>query len=343
MRNLFFIQLLIVGMVSASSVARSRVKHANLNSRLESREVLVIIDNRDTITAGDFERSLIKNRVGKAEGMSTAEFFDDYLTFRLNIADAKLAQVDELPEYRLAVAAHTISLIQPELQPHLADMITVQNEDAASVVIAAVDSVYNTRSDIREAIGEFEDFMLSDYVVEAYLEKEGLNNSDSLELFFEETRDDYIWDKPRFKGYIICVARAENSDEAEAIITKTDGDMDKAIPLLRSTYGRNIMIGHVVMEQGTNDIVDYVAFGGVRTGNVDNWSLCRAIDGRIIDAPESFEDVRGTVTDKFRKKLLERRYRLLRTAHNVKINQNALKKIESLTGDGDETSSAQNK
>lgn len=345
MRKILFVLLLVVGIKTVGAIPLSKtpgVGQAHIKG-FDGSEVLVVIDGTDTVTAGSFERAFSKNCIGTAQEMSARDFFDEFLTFRLNIADAKTARIDTLPEYRLGVAAHMMSLVQPELPPHLAAMITSQDDDVVADIVAAIDSVYNARSDIREAVNEYGEFMLTDYVIEGYLEKEGMNNPDSLSRFFEGTRGDYNWDEPRFKGYVICVTRAENPDEAEMIIERTGGDMDRAIPLLRSAYGRNVRIGHVVMPEGTNDIVDYVAFGGPRTDNAEIWSLCRAVGGRIIAAPESFEDVRGTVSERFREKLLERRNAMLREVHNVKINQNALKKIESLSDNVNETSSAQNK
>lgn len=343
MRNFLFPLLFMAIIVSVSSVAQAG---QTLDGNVENHDYsdwFVVIDDVDTITVGEFERAYEKNRIGLAQAMLPHDFLDEFLTFRLNVVEAKVACIDTLPEYLFEVSTHMMTLIQPELPPHLAALITSRDENVLADIVAATDSVYSARGDIREAVGEYGDYLLAAYIIEDYLEKEGVNNPDSLSCFFEETRDDYGWDEPRFKGYVVCVARHENPREAEAILDRNVDDVNEIIGLLRKAYGRNVRIGHVVMPRGVNAIVDYVAFGGEKNDDVDNWSLCKAVDGRIIDAPESFEDVRGAVTENFRKRLLERRFATLRAAHNVKINQNALKKIESLTDGGTATSSAQNK
>ena len=340
MRRLVIIPFVILWYMAVGASAGNA--HCDVVENDCRHDWLVIIDGNDTVTVSQFEKSFENNRIGIAESMSAHEYLDKFITYRLNVADARLQMIDTLPEFRLTVASHLMSLSVPYMPPQLVDGISGLDDDLYDRIVAAADSIYNARADIRDAVSEYSDYMLVEYAVEDYLDKSGIENQDSLNRFFEMTRNDYNWDAPRFKGYIICVAQGENQAEAKTIVERLGGDMKVAIPLLRKEYGRNVRISHVVMPAGVNEIVDYVAFGGRATENVNRWALCMAVDGRLINAPESAEDVHGLLTEEYRKMLIDRRDKSLRSGHNVKINQKALKKIESFGSTGFRTSSAQN-
>lgn len=152
-------------------------------------------------------------------------------------------------------------------------------------------------------------------------DKEGLRN------YFEAHRDDYKWIEPRAKGILV---QAKNDSVAQAIATRySELPREEAVSKLKKEFKGEATVDKILMPKGQNALVDALMFGeGNPTPSNSNFTTCLIIDGRILNAPEEPEDVKGQLTGDYQEMLEEEWVKSLRSKYPVEIDRKVLKSVK---------------
>ena len=149
---------------------------------------------------------------------------------------------------------------------------------------------------------------------------------EALEAFFKAHRDDYKWDKPHVKGYLVQALNDSVAQEIKDLMSKTG--TDSMVYTVRKNFKGNMQIDHISVGKGDNAMVDYLVFDGPKVSpRITNFQSMFMFMPRIIDQPEEAADVRGQVTTDFQNLLQEQWNEELRRKYPVKVNEKVLKKV----------------
>lgn len=148
-----------------------------------------------------------------------------------------------------------------------------------------------------------------------------------LEFFFRNNRNNYTWQKPRFKGLIISCKDEATREKARELIAKIP--KDSVEQCLTRKFGKDaIKIEKGLFAEGDNKTVDELEF---KTGNFipDKSFPATFTHGRMLkNGPESYTDVLGILTSDYQTWLEDQWTKELRRRYPVKINQKVLETIK---------------
>lgn len=182
--------------------------------------------------------------------------------------------------------------------------------------------------DYRNLINEYRDGMLLFEISNRNVWERAANDREGLEAFFNENRQNYTWNAPKYKGYVVFASSDSLLNVAKQYISENNVPNDSLSQVLRTKFGRDIRVERVIAAQGENAIIDYVAFGGTKpVAEQNKWNYYFGI-GRIIATPEEALDVRGQVTADYQALLEKNWVEQLKYRYPVKINQKVLKKVK---------------
>jgi len=121
-------------------------------------------------------------------------------------------------------------------------------------------------------------------------------DTEGLAAYFEKNKQQYKWDEPRYKGYVVLARDAKTKKKMQKEIAGMDPQ--KAVQYLYDNYKVGD-VSYVKIEKGSfkkgdNPFVDEAAFKtgvAARPAGFQDFFLL----GKISDTPESYMDVRGIV------------------------------------------------
>lgn len=259
------------------------------------------------------------------------------------------AEVDSLTIDRLAksnITAYTIgkkaypisdivmrSTVRPGMEAQQAAeslQATAQNCLERDLMECEREDLPNTNADYRNLINEYRDGILLFEISNRNVWDRASRDKEGLEEYFNSHRDQYRWDEPKFKGYIVFTSNDSIMAEAEKYCnTLGDIDHDKFVRDMRDKFGKDVRIERVIAAKGENAITDYLAFGGARPNDEKmRWKSYFAFRGKVIDQPEEATDVRGAVTTDYQNALEKEWVKSLRAKYPVKVNKKVLKTVK---------------
>lgn len=152
-------------------------------------------------------------------------------------------------------------------------------------------------------------------------------DKEGLDQFFQTHRDDYKWIEPRAKGVLV---QAKNDSIAQAIAARyAELPKAEAVSRLKKEYKGEATVDRILMAKGQNALVDALMFGeGDPTPSNSNYTTCFILDGRILNAPEEVDDVKGQVTGDYQEALEEEWIAALRKKYPVEINRKVLNSVK---------------
>lgn len=157
------------------------------------------------------------------------------------------------------------------------------------------------------------------------------NDVAGLKKFFKKNRKNYRFDSPRFRGALIQANSQENLDNIKSILKGKMPDeyksaIDAAIPV-DSARTMRVEIG--VFAIGDNPWVDKLVFGQGEGGKLRKGLPFLGTEGKVIEAPEYYTDVKGLVSNDYQKYLEEKWVKSLRKKYKVKIDKKVLETVNN--------------
>ncbi len=236
---------------------------------------------------------------------------------------------------RQVTVSEVIDILPPDnIAPENAQAVYDAAFKAATdraVMAQARENLAATNTEYRNLTGEYRDGMLLFEISNRKVWERASSDTIGVRRYFESNRDNYVWQKPHYKGYIVMTAGDSVAALAKSFLAgKSFASVDSLNAALKREFGKNARAERVVTAQGDNPIVDFVAFGGERPAPQKGRRLNDffAFEGRIINAPEEAGDVRGLVSTDYQQQLEHDWIEELHARYPVKINKKVLKKIK---------------
>lgn len=195
------------------------------------------------------------------------------------------------------------------------------------LIEAEEDWLYENNEDYRNLLNEYYDGSLLYEISVRNVWDKASSDKEGLQKYFEAHKGDYTWTEPHVKGYLI---QAANDSVADVIRNSLNTTPSDSIMLkVRKDFKGKAQIEKVLTTKGTNAMVDNLMFGGPEVEPQSSAFTCYFMyDPRIIDSPETIDDVKGQVTSDYQNELESKWVEELKAKYPVKVNKKELKKIK---------------
>lgn len=152
-------------------------------------------------------------------------------------------------------------------------------------------------------------------------DKEGLAD------YFERHRSDFVWNEPHVKGYLI---QASNDSVANEIRVRLQQlDENDYVNTIRKEFKDQATIDKILMTEGQNGMVDNLVFGkpAVTPSNA-SYTTYFLYDMKVLQAPESVDDVKVMATNAYQNELENDWIDELKAKYPVVLNEKEINKLD---------------
>ncbi|MDR3218943.1 MAG: peptidylprolyl isomerase [Dysgonamonadaceae bacterium] len=183
--------------------------------------------------------------------------------------------------------------------------------------------------DFKNLMQEYHDGILMFEISNQEIWEKASLDTVGLENYFEKNRNQFAWDEPYFKGYVVWVKDAKVKKKMLKEIAKMQED--EAVEYLYENY----KVGDVsyvsaekgLFKKGDNAFVDEQAFKSGKAENPVGYQDFFLL-GKVINAPESYKDVRGLVVTSYQDYLEEEWQKKLNDQYSIEVNREILNTIK---------------
>ena len=277
------------------------VLDGNMRSSIES---MVMRDQRRALIAGSFIAKL-KDYYGFKEGKgeTIATFADQKLT-----KEGLEQFCKEHPGIKDSVNAYI-------------NFSLTEYEDA---------NLENKYKDFAYLMQEYRDGILLFNISNDSVWQKAGKDTTGLEAYYEAHKEDYAWELPRFKGRIIYCKTPEIRKQAEELAATLPADSVSVVLKLTFNAGGKGDIQVLKAKtyiKGNDPVADYYAFKQGKKPVIKGFEDAFAI-GKIMEQPESYKDVKGSVINDYQKDLERKWIENLRKKYEIRVYQKVLDSIE---------------
>ncbi len=275
-----------------------------LSASAQHIDPVLMTINKKEVRQSEFEYMYNKNKLQQIEPQNFDEYVDMFVVFKLKVADAEAAGIDTTATFRNEYNSYCAELARAYTNPDTnPDYINLTKEYHDGILLFEI-----SNRNVWER---------------AYIDKSGL------EKFFRSNIENYRWDSPRFKGYLISAASDSVAASVERFLSANNVDTDTLAPALRRQFGDDIKVELTVAAKGDNPAIDYMVFGAARPANQKRWKAWTIHSGKMIDTPEDVADMRGQIILDYQQELEKQWVNELRTKYEVNINREILNDFSS--------------
>lgn len=152
-----------------------------------------------------------------------------------------------------------------------------------------------------------------------------------LEKFFKKNRKKYKFETPRFRGAVVQANSQENLDRIKEILAGQSFENYKSAieENLPKDSVRTVRVEVGIFAVGDNAWVDSMVFGQGDGGRLRHGFVVVDTVGEVIEAPETYKDVKSLVTADYQKHLEDKWVKSLRKKYKVKVDKNVLKTVNN--------------
>lgn len=189
------------------------------------------------------------------------------------------------------------------------------------------EELISTNSDVRNLLREYSDGLLLFEISSDKVWNRANSNPEGLKNYFENHRENYKWDSPRFKGIVVQSTNKEDYDKVENLLkTNSLENCEQAVRDAFKDRLRDVRIKTGAFVKGVNSAVDEKYY---KSGEYKNSTFpFVSVRGSLIDKPQEYIDVRGAVTADFQNYIDSEWVKKLREEYPVRIFKDVLKTIK---------------
>lgn len=188
-----------------------------------------------------------------------------------------------------------------------------------------------TDADFRYLLQEYHDGMLLFEVSNREVWSKAMEDEKGLQKYFRKNKKKYTWDTPRYKGYIISGDDEKKVAEVKALLLDSDLPSDTLIARVYRQYNdsiRHIEIEKGLYQKGVNVTVDCLAFQvELPDTTAAEWPVSE-LCGKVLNRPETYEDVKGLVISDYQNYLEQKWVRKLRKKYPVSVQKEVLATVK---------------
>jgi peptidyl-prolyl cis-trans isomerase SurA len=195
-----------------------------------------------------------------------------------------------------------------------------------SVLLNALDKdLENRNPEFANLVREFRDGSLMFEVSKREVWDKASSDLDGLQKFFEANKQQYTWDEPHYKGYVIFAKDTKTKKKMQKEISKMKPE--EAVAYLEENYKVGevsyIKTEKVLAEKGENPFVDELAFKTGKAEKPEGFGDFFLL-GKVLNGPDSYTDVRGTVITDYQDYLEKEWIKNLNKKYPVKLYRDVL-------------------
>ncbi len=156
------------------------------------------------------------------------------------------------------------------------------------------------------------------------------NDTKALQELFAENPSKYQWESPKYKGYVIHAKDKSTLKKVKELIKKYP-DQDALGQILTQQLNsdsiKNIYIEKGLWGKGENGFIDRKIFKIKNNREIIGYPQF-VVSGKLINSPETFEDVKGQVISEYQTILEKEWIESLRQKYKVEINDDVLNSLK---------------
>ncbi|MBR5823905.1 MAG: peptidylprolyl isomerase [Paludibacteraceae bacterium] len=200
----------------------------------------------------------------------------------------------------------------------IAEMKLMQYEDS---------QLENKYTDFANLMKEYHDGILLFEVSNHEVWEKAIKDKKGLEKYFKQNRKNYTWSEPRYRGFVVKCKDEATAKHLNKEIKRMNPD--SVVNYVRTKVNNDSItfatIERGLWKQGENSHVDLTQFKQTNTQVEVNEKLPIVITiGKKLKKPETYIDVRGTITADYQNHLEKLWIENLRNKYTVEINQEVL-------------------
>jgi len=178
----------------------------------------------------------------------------------------------------------------------------------------------NRYPEFKNLVREFRDGSLMFEISKREVWDKASLDTEGLKKFFNDNKQRYAWDEPHYKGYIILTRDAATKKKMQKEISKMNPE--EAVAYLNENYKVGdvsyVKIEKGLFKKGENPFVDEQAFKAGKAERPEGFGDFFLL-GKVLDNPDSYTDVRGTVVSDYQDYLEKEWIRKLNEKYPVTI------------------------
>ena len=187
----------------------------------------------------------------------------------------------------------------------------------------------NRNTEFANLIREFRDGSLMFEISKREVWDKASADLEGLQRFFEANKQQYAWDEPHYKGYIIFAKDATTKKKMQEEISKMNPE--EAVNYLNENYKVGdvsyVKVEKGLFKKGENPFVDEQAFETGEAERPEGFADFFLL-GKTLDAPDAYTDMRGTVVTDYQDYLEREWIKQLNEKYTVKIYNDVLFSIQ---------------
>lgn len=221
------------------------------------------------------------------------------------------------------------------------EMIQEEPVEAEKIFKSSFDDFYNSglvdaelarlereEPDYRNLLHEYIDGSLLYEVSVRKVWDKAAKDNEGLKNYFNTHRDNYKWSVPHAKGYLVQAVNDSIGARIREVAAKTG--RDSLVNTIRKTFEKNASIEKVLVEKGSNAMIDNLLFEGEKAAPTNkNFTVFFMIDPKILTAPEEYTDVRGLVTSDYQNECQSQWEDELKKKYPARVNKKVLKSVKN--------------
>lgn len=269
---------------------------SGLISHLKADDRIVMTIDDKEITVDEFLYLYRKNRMTSGEEIAPREYASMYALFKMKVFEAEAAGIDTTIGFRTELEAYKASI-------------------ANDGMLAK----------------EYREGMLLFEISNKTVWQRAATDYEGLEALFEAKKSNYLWEGKRAKGWLLYSDSEDTIAEACRYLSESEIIPEDIRPVLKARFGNGIAANKFIVGQGVNAIVDALVFNcgnDYTTGSP--WKSVGVYGCRIIENPETWQDVRGAVISDYQQKLTDEWENHLMIEHKVVYNYDVIDEMEDV-------------
>lgn len=256
---------------------------------------------------------------------------------KLGFDSAKVALANNpTPLYYVADSVVTIGTflastmrINPEQGPVADQLVTRIDGSETSALLAYEErTLADKYPDFKRQADEYAEGLMLVASLEDNVWNRPSREPEGLKAYFDANKDKYAFAAPRWKGYVIYSTSDSLKHEVDAFLKEVKPSPEVIGDSLKARFPRDIRTERVVLPQGENQVIDYIAFNGPEPKFSNRFRFISTYLGHLINGPEEVADVRNRVTNDYTRELEDLFVEDLRSKYPVKIYSKVLKKVK---------------
>lgn len=187
------------------------------------------------------------------------------------------------------------------------------------------ESLENRFPEFRNLMKEYREGILMFEISSNEVWNKASEDTEGLTKFFEANKEQYAWEEPHFKGYIIHTVDNKTKKKMQKEVSKKTPE--EAANYLLENYKvgdvSHVKVEKGLFKKGENAFVDQVVFKSGKAENSEEYPEFFTL-GKTSLIPESYKDVRGLVITDYQNYLEKEWIRNLNNKYTVEIFKDAI-------------------